>query len=85
MEFYEDMWGRNFLNINKTDGSKICYRDIDSDLKVDAFTIQTGNNIAEYCRDSKNLVCHRVIEEGQKGFDNYISKIKAVQKHDQRE
>ena len=80
VKFYEGDFGNdNFLEVVKTDGSKVVYGDIDDDFKLDYVKITVGDNTTKYNASSSNPIVSGIVEKAQKEFDDYLTKITDIQ------
>ncbi len=81
VKFYEvDLGGNhNILEVVKADGSKVKYRDLNDDFKLEYVQITVGDNTTKYNASSTNPVVKGIVEKAQKEFDDYLAKITEIQ------
>ncbi len=80
VRFYEcDVDSKNYLEVIKSDGSKVIYCDLDNDLKLDCLKITVGDNTTEYSSESQIPNIDEIFQKARTQFDNYLAKITEIQ------
>ncbi|MFH1455666.1 MAG: hypothetical protein ABIF40_01830 [archaeon] len=79
VHFYEPNNGNNYLDVTKEDGSLIEYCAIHEDFKLNYIYITIGENRTKYSTDSNNEAVKPIMEQAQKEFDEYLTKILEIQ------